>query len=247
MSRSYKILAIVFLLTYNNVCAQSFQWAKRAGLYAFDLGYGIGTDNAGNVYVAGKYEMNANFGGIYVKCAGNHDIFIVKYNSSGVFQWVRTAGGSSGDYAHALAVDGAGNSYLTGEMELTTRFGAVALTSKGSNDVFVAKYDTNGNLVWAKNLGGGGGSDQGLGISLSGGNVYITGTFQGGNFSGTSLSPFGGRDIFVAKMTTDGVFQWIKKAGGSGEDQGYGISNDPSGNVYVTGFFTGTANFSGTI
>lgn len=233
-------------LLFVGLQAQSFQWAKRAGLYAFDLGYGVGTDNAGNVYIAGKYELNAYFGGTYVKCAGNHDIYIAKYSPSGAFLWVRTAGGSSGDYAHALAVDGAGNSYLTGEMEQTTRFGSVALTSRGSNDVFVAKYDTNGNLIWAKNLGGGGGSDQGLGISLSGGNVYITGTFQGGSFSGTSLGTSGGRDIFVAKMTTGGVFQWIKKAGGSGEDQGHAISNDPSGNVYVTGFFTGTANFSGT-
>ncbi|MDP1747271.1 MAG: SBBP repeat-containing protein, partial [Bacteroidota bacterium] len=166
-------------LLFVGLQAQSFQWAKRAGLYAFDLGYGVGTDNAGNVYIAGKYELNAYFGGTYVKCAGNHDIYIAKYSPSGAFLWVRTAGGSSGDYAHALAVDGAGNSYLTGEMEQTTRFGSVALTSRGSNDVFVAKYDTNGNLIWAKNLGGGGGSDQGLGISLSGGNVYITGTFQG--------------------------------------------------------------------
>lgn len=241
----------LFFLIFSNLLfiglqAQSFQWAKRAGLYAFDLGYGVGTDNAGNVYIAGKYELNAYFGGTYVKCAGNHDIYIAKYSPSGAFLWVRTAGGSSGDYAHALAVDGAGNSYLTGEMELTTRFGSVALTSRGSNDVFVAKYDTNGNLIWAKNLGGGGGSDQGLGISLSGGNVYITGTFQGGSFSGTSLGTSGGRDIFVAKMTTGGVFQWIKKAGGSGDDQGHAISNDSGGNVYVTGFFTGTANFSGT-
>lgn len=246
MRNGFRILLVFFLLANENLSAQYFQWAKRAGAGAFDLGYGVGTDNAGNVYVAGKYELHANFGGIYVSCAGNHDIYIAKYSPAGVFQWVRTAGGSSGDYAHALAVDGAGNSYLTGEYELTTRFGSVALSSNGSNDVFVAKYDTNGNLIWAKKLGGGGGSDQGLGISLSNGNVYITGTFQGGNFSGVSLPPYGGRDIFVAKMTTGGVFQWIRKAGGSGEDQGYGISNDPGGNVYVTGFFTGTANFSGT-
>jgi len=244
--RNYFIILIVFfLLAAENIHAQNFQWAKRAGLYAFDLGFGIGTDNAGNVYVAGKYEMNAYFGGIYVQCAGNHDIFIAKYSPTGVFQWVRTAGGVSGDYAHALAVDGAGNSYLTGEFEYTTHFGSVALTSSGSNDVFVAKYDTYGNLIWVKKLGGGSGSDKGLGISLSNGNVYVTGNFQGGSFSGVTLISSGKLDIFVAKMTTGGVFQWIRKAGGYGDDEGFGISNDPAGNVYVTGYFTGTANFSG--
>ncbi|MES2139700.1 MAG: SBBP repeat-containing protein [Bacteroidota bacterium] len=249
MRWAYRILTVVFLFTTNGMSAQSFQWAKRAGLYAFDLGYGIGTDNAGNVYIAGKYEQNANFGGTTVSCAGNHDIYIAKYSSGGAFLWVRTAGGSIGDYAHALAVDGAGNSYLTGEFETTTRFGggAVALTSSGSNDVFLAKYDTNGNLIWAKKLGGGGGSDKGLGISVSNGDVYVTGNFQGGaNFGGTQLSVSGAHDIFIVKWTTGGVFQWAKKAGGSGEDEGFGISSDGSGNAYVTGYFTGTANFSGT-
>lgn len=241
---------ICFLIVSNLICiclhAQNFQWAKRAGLYAFDAGYGVGTDNAGNVYIAGRFEMNANFGGTYVKCVGGHDIYIAKYSSSGAFKWVRTAGSTSGDYAWAMAVDGAGNSYITGEMEQTTRFGSVALKSRGSNDVFVAKYDTNGNLKWAKNLGGGGGSDRGKGISISGGSIYITGAFQGGNFSGVYLPTSGSTDIFVAKMTTDGAFQWIKKAGGKGGDEGHAISNDQSGNVYVTGYFTGTANFSGT-
>ncbi|MCE9540914.1 MAG: SBBP repeat-containing protein [Bacteroidetes bacterium] len=249
MKISSRILAIILLFTTMNSSAQNFQWAKRAGLYAFDLGYGIGTDNAGNVYIAGKYEQKANFGGTTVGCAGNHDIYIAKYSPGGSFLWVRTAGGSIGDYAHALAVDGAGNSYLTGEFETTTRFGsgAVTLKSSGSNDIFVAKYDTNGNLIWAKKLAGGGGSDRGLGISVSNGGVYVTGNFQGGaNFSGTQLNSSGGHDIFIAKYTTGGVFQWAKRAGGSGEDEGFAISNDSGGNAYVTGYFTGTANFSGT-
>lgn len=249
MKISYRVLAVIFLFATMNSSAQSFQWAKRAGAQAFDLGYGVGTDNAGNVYIAGKYELNASFGNVHVSCAGNHDIYLAKYSPGGAFLWVRTAGGSIGDYAHALAVDGAGNSYLTGEFETTTRFGggAVALSSSGSNDVFAAKYDTNGNLIWAKKVGGGSGSDKGLGISLSGGSLYITGNFQGGaNFGSTHLSVSGAHDIFIVKYTTGGDFQWAKKAGGSGEDEGFGISGDPGGNVYVTGYFTGTANFSGT-
>jgi len=240
------ILLLLILSSYKNINAQSFEWAKRAGLYAFDLGYGVGADNAGNVYIAGKYEMNAYFGGKYVSCAGNHDVYLAKYSSSGVFQWVRTAGGKWGDYAHAMVVDGAGNSYLTGEMEVTSKFGSVSLTSNGGNDIFVAKYDTHGNLLWAKRAGGSG-SDQGLGISLSQGSVYVTGKIQGkASFSGTTITSSGDDDIFIARYTTDGVFQWVKRAGGSGEDEGFAVSNDPSGNVYVTGHFSGSASFSGT-
>ncbi|MES2139699.1 MAG: T9SS type A sorting domain-containing protein [Bacteroidota bacterium] len=243
----YGILVAIFLLVVKNTNAQNFQWAARAGSYAFDLGYGIGTDNAGNIYIAGKYELNANFGGTIVGCAGNHDIYIAKYNPLGVFQWVRTAGGPIGDYAHSLAVDGEGNSYLAGEFEKTAMFGSVALTSRGGNDIFVAKYNTNGDFQWTKSIGGGGGSDRGLGISESNGNVYVTGDFQGtGYFPGNILPSTGGLDIFVAKYNSAGDFQWIKKAGGTGNDEGYAVSCDQTGNAYVTGYFSGTANFSGT-
>ncbi|MES2284137.1 MAG: SBBP repeat-containing protein [Bacteroidota bacterium] len=247
MKIGYRVLVIILLVVSKNTNAQSFQWANRAGSYAFDLGYGIGTDSIGNVYIAGKYEQNANFGGTIVSCAGNHDIYIAKYNPLGVFQWVRTAGGPIGDYAHSLAVDRAGNCYLVGEFERTAMFGTVALTSRGGNDIFVAKYNTNGVLQWTKSVGGGGGSDRGLGISESNGNVYITGDFQGtGYFPGTTLVTTGGLDIFVAKYNSAGDFQWIKKAGGVGNDEGYSISSDLAGNAYVTGYFSGTAIFSGT-
>ena len=239
---------LLLLIIFSQISrAQNFEWAKRAGLYAFDLGYGVGADNAGNVYIAGKYEMNAYFGGTYVGCKGNHDMYIAKYGPDGSFKWVRTAGGTGGDYAHAIAVDGAGNSYVTGEIESTAYFGSSSIRTNGDNDIFVAKYDTNGNLIWVKKLGGSTKSDKGLGISVSGGNVYLTGKFESqGNFAGTTLTSAGGREMFIAKYTTDGVFQWAKKAGGSGDDEGFAISTDVSGNSYVTGYFSGTANFSGT-
>jgi hypothetical protein len=247
MRIGYRILVIIFLFVCKNSSAQSFQWAQKAGWYAFDLGYGIGTDYAGNVYIAGKYEMTASFGGTKVTCAGNHDIYIAKYNPAGVFQWVRTAGGTGGDYARAIAVDSAGNSYVTGEIESTAKFGSVSLTSHGSNDVFVVKYNTNGDLQWAKNLGGGIASDRGLGISESKGNIFVTGTFQGkAYFPGSTFLSSGGIDIFIAKYNSTGDFQWIQRAGGTGNDEAYAASNDSGGNVYITGYFSGTANFSGT-
>nr|MBA3705236.1 hypothetical protein [Bacteroidota bacterium] len=142
---------------------QSFEWAKRAGWYSFDLGYAVAADDAGNAYISGKYEKDASFGNARVTCAGNHDIYLAKYGPDGSFKWVRTAGGVSGDYAHAMDCDGAGNIYITGEIERTVKFGSVTLTGNGSNDVFVAKYNTNGDLIWAKKLGGSNKSDKGLG------------------------------------------------------------------------------------
>jgi hypothetical protein len=241
------VLSLCFL-TSASLSSQTFAWAKRAGLWAFDLGYGVACDNAGNVYIAGKYEMNANFGGTTVPCAGNHDIYVAKYGPAGDFKWVRTAGGTHGDYAHAMTCDGAGNVYVTGEFEGTTTFSSgVSLTSSGDNDIFLAKYNTNGGLVWVRKVAGGSKSDKGLGISIFGSGIYITGKFGGAAKFGnvTTLTSAGAADIFVARYSTDGAFQWVQRAGGTAADEGYAIANDPAGNVYVTGYFTGSASFGG--
>ncbi len=241
-----KLLFICFILCAATAFGQSFEWAKRAGLYSFDLGYGVATDGAGNVYIAGKYEKNAYFGGTYVTCEGNHDIYIAKYGPDGSFKWVRTAGGISGDYAHAIACDAAGNCYITGEIERAVKFGSVSMTGNGGNDVFVAKYNTNGTLLWAKKLGGSNQSDKGLGIAQSNGSIYVTGYFKvTANFAGTYLTSAGLKDIFIAKYTSDGVFQWVKKAGGPGDDEGAAVTADAGGNVYITGYYSNTANFGG--
>jgi hypothetical protein len=243
-----KALLLGFVFSYFIFNAQSFEWAKRAGLWAFDLGYAVATDKYGNVYIAGKYEMNkAVFGSTTVPCAGNHDMYVAKYGPTGDFKWVRTAGGVGGDYAWAMACDPDGNVVVTGEIESTASFGSgVSLKSNGDNDVFVARYNTSGALLWAKKLGGGSKSDKGLGVTISGTSIYVTGKFEGtGNFAGTTLSSAGGKEMFIAKYTTAGAFVWAKKAGGSGDDEGYAICADASGNIYVTGYFSKTANFGG--
>jgi len=253
MKNFYKIIVVVFLILNINIDAQSsqpsFQWAKRAGDYAFDYGYGTATDSIGNVYVAGKYEMNAYFGDSTVTCAGNHDIFVAKYDSIGNFKWVRTAGGLGGDYARAISCDGVGNIYLTGEMEMDCDFGSgIILHSNGNNDIFIAKYNTNGDLQWAKKVGGGPDTDRGYGIKQINGSIYVTGDFrQFAVFNGNiNITSKGVLDMFIAKYTTEGVFQWVKTGGGTGDDGGYAISSDPAENIYVTGYFYDTANFSGT-
>jgi hypothetical protein len=241
------LVLIIFIIHTIVAKSQTVEWAKRAGLYAFDYGYGICTDKAGNVYVAGKYELNAEFGGIPVTCAGNHDIFVAKYNAAGAFQWVRTAGGYSGDYAHAVTCDPEGNVYLTGEFELTTHFGTTDIISNGGNDIFVAKYATDGTLQWAKSLGGGPASDRGYGISCSANSVYVTGNFQGTViFGGKTITSAGLYDIFLAKYTVKGDLLWVKTFGGTGEDEGKALRQDAAGNVFMTGFFSNTVNFGGT-
>jgi len=228
-------------------------WAKAEGLWEYDYGYGITTDNTGNVYVAGKYEMNgAIFSGTPISCAGNHDIFVAKYDPAGTMQWIRTAGGYTGDYAEALSCDGS-YLYVSGEIEgygntISFPGSTITLQCVGDNDAFLCKYDLNGNLLWARSEGALL-SEKAIGNTYdSDGNIYICGYFSDNTkFNGVTHTGAGGRDIYLAKYDQNGVFQWIQYAGSSGRDEAKSIKCDASGNVYICGMYSNGANFSGQV
>lgn len=241
-----RFLLVSFSLLTSFVSAQTFEWAKRAGSYAYDYGRGICADGIGNVYVTGEFEQTGNFSGITVNSYGNHDIFVAKYNPSGSIQWVRKAGGTAGDVGHAISSDRYGNVYVTGEMQGYCTFGNLTIQAGQANDIFIAKYDTYGNALWVRKAGGYD-SDKGLGVADKYGNVYLTGFFQASaTFGPYVLNSSGGKDIFLAKYDTNGNLLWVKKFGGTGKDEGRSVTVDNSGNVYITGFFYGTAKFGST-
>lgn len=180
MKKLYFIALLSLML--GNARSQTFAWAKLEGLYAYDYGMGIAKDNSGNVYVTGKYEMNAVFSGNTITCAGNHDIFTAKYTPTGALSWIRTGGGPNGDYAHCVAFDNNGGIAISGEIEaggLSTFPGStITLNGVGDNDIMTAKYDLNGNLLWARSAGGYG-SEKTEGMACdAAGNVYIAGHFK---------------------------------------------------------------------
>ncbi|MCE3260109.1 MAG: hypothetical protein K0S12_1750 [Bacteroidetes bacterium] len=250
MKKLYLFFAVLNLFALTNY-SQNFQWGKAEGLWAYDYGYGIVTDNSGNVYVAGKYEENnANFSGVQIPCAGNHDAFIVKYLPNGTVDWIRSAGGDLGDYAESISTDGT-HLYVSGEIEgynkvISFSNSTQTLMCIGDNDAFFCKYDMSGNLIWAKREGWLK-SDKALAITHdNSGNVYISGYYTDTTkFNNTLISGYGGRDIYIAKYDANGTFQWFKNAGSTGRDEVKSIKCDAAGNVYVCGMFSNGCNFSG--
>ena len=162
------------------------------------------------------------------------------------WQWATQAGGTFTDRGYGIAIDDAGNSYVTGNFEETATFGSYFLTSSGywDSDIFVAKMDADGNWLWATQAGGPG-WDRGNGITIDdSGNSYVTGNFEGtATFGSYSLTSSGCYDIFIAKIDAVGNWQWATKAGGIDNDRGNGIAIDDIGNYYVTGYFQNTATF----
>lgn len=221
-------------------------WAKQCGGGVYgDYPLSIDVDNSANIYVSGCFEGSTSFGSTTLTSLGYADVFVAKLSTSGTWLWAKRAGGVNGDYAYGVAVDANANVYLTGYYWYTSTFGSTSLTSSYSSDTFVAKLDSSGNWLWARNTVG---ISCGFGIAVdSAANVYITGEFWFSDaFGSTTLTCTGSSDIFAAKMDANGNWLWAKRAGGASNDwvdTGYALAVDGAANVYLAGYFAGTAGF----
>lgn len=161
------------------------------------------------------------------------------------FQWAVSGGGADNETVAGVATDAAGNVYVTGTFTNTAAFGGFSLTSAGGTDIFLAKYATNGALVWVRQYGDMGNEMvRGIAANPAGG-VFIVGSFEGtATFGTNTLTSAGGADAFVARMETlAGNVIWAASAGGAGEDRAVGIYG--SFTLGVVGEFSGTATFGG--
>jgi len=230
----------------------SLEWAVAMGGTGNDQSGSIAVDDAGNVYTNGWFENTADFGPFQLSSAGGEDIYVAKLASDGRYLWVRSMGGAANDRAFGIAVDDAGNVYTTGSFRSTVDFDpgpdSFNLTSAGSSDIYVQKLDAEGNFVWARSIGSAS-TDEGRSIALdSNGNIFVSGLFSGtADFDPGpdvfNLTSAGNRDIFVTKLDSNGNFVWARAMGGSGTDVSYNLTLDSAGNIYTTGFFSGTADF----
>ena len=202
-----------------------------------DYANGVATDSSGNVYVTGgtKGELDGN------TSAGNTDLFVIKYNSSGARQWTKVLGTWKKDFANAVNIDSSGNIYFVGATEKDL----VAECKKGKqecdnfagkDDLFVVKFDSKGKKQWTKQLGTKR-NDRATGVATdSSGNIYVTGytywKLDGNTYAGSN-------DAFVVKYNSSGTKQWTKQFGTPSSDLADGVATDSSGNLYVVGYTYG--------
>ena len=160
------------------------------------------------------------------------------------WEWVRNVNGAANDYTSDIFVDDSSNIYTTGRNKEGVTFedetSPITPANYGHTDAFVTKYSKDGELIWAKLIGGSE-PDWGWGVCADKlGNVYFTGEFSGtATFGPDVFVSNGDRDVFVSKLDQNGNFLWTKVFGGPDEDKGKGIDVDDAGNVYVTGHIKG--------
>ena len=232
----------MFLVKYS--ASGNVIWAQRAGGTGNDYSSSIATDASGNVYVSGGYTSSTiTLGATTLTNAGGTDIMIIKYDASGNVIWAKSEGSTGTEYSKSIAADASGNVCITGNFDSPSiTIGATTLTYTGHPTIFIAKFDSSGNALWANRPVGGVIDNRGQDIATDVfGNVYVTGYFDHGGitFGTITVHDHGGLgvifDMFVVKYDPSGNAVWAKAEGSSGDDRGYSITTDASGNVYATG------------
>ena len=245
----------LFLCKYNP--GGSIQWIKTiTGSYAVQ-GFGLDTDNQGNIYIAGFFGHHNLGGQVYfgndtLTSNGGRDIFIAKYSPQGDVLWIRQAGSDQKeqgiDMAKSLVVDEKSNVIISGAFTGKAKFGELTLESAGGWDIFTAKYTTKGEITWAKRAGSTLGSgpkaemSNAVAVDKDGG-IVCTGSFtdkiQFGNYKLHCVADY---NFFLAKYDAEGNVLWAKQFDelhGVQRAAGMDVDVDANGRIVVTGFFSG--------
>lgn len=255
------IKVILFVLTSNSFFGQDapfFQWTKQIGaaVPGSASGEAVYVDVLGNLYTAGFFGSVTDFdpgpGVFTLSPVGQEDAFVCKFDAAGNFLWVGNFGSIGTDHANSIAVDASGNVYFGGYFEYTADFdpspSTFTLTSNGQQDAFIAKLNSSGALVWAKQFGGPL-YEYGFSVKLdASNNVYYTTYLKGtvdvdpgpSVFNMTSLGP---SDALICKLDQNGNFIWAKQFGGTGYTSGSALAIDPTGDICINGSFTSITDF----
>lgn len=247
LTAAFVALAIIFASTLSYAQTANFLWAQQVGGTSDEIARGVTddpSDRSGGVLVTGSFKDNAVFGDRSLISVGQTDIFVTKYDGRGKVRWLKQFGERGRDFPFDIVSDNRGNSLITGLFSRNVTFGNFPLRGIGGGDMFTAKLDPSGNVLWAKQIGSpelDGGNEI---VADSSGNALVIGNTYGTVQVGDSVfNHQGDMDTFITKYNPDGNLRWARQIAGANAEQGRGIGADKQGNVLVTGEFVGSLSF----
>jgi hypothetical protein len=248
-----------FVVKYNS--NGTILWASKISGTLDDRGSDLSIDSLNNIYVTGYYASNSitinrvtgPSSTITLTNSGSATLntFIIKYDTNGNIIWVNIIGGTLNESPQKIKVDSSTNVYVTGVYESNPlTIGGTSLGNSGLSDIFIIKYNSNGNTAWANRISGFYTDSPKELIIDNLNNVYVTGnyaskllTISGQNGSSTTITnegnPSGGSyDSFIIKYNSNGTIVWVNKIGAYGDYDGTtNLNIDSSNNIYVTGYY----------
>ena len=234
----------------------NFLWGKVIGGSGAIKQPKLRLTSSNEMLMVGSFSQTVDFDpgpGVVTSSALIEDIFFLKLSSSGDFLWLKKIEGGGGENIHGFELDPSGNMVMAGWFNTTLDFdpgpGVVAVSPRGVKPGFFLKLNPSGNFVWVKDIYSSGGHIYPSSVAIDGtGSIYI-----GGDFSGTlDMDPgpgsypvraTGNRELMLIKLDAAGNFSWGKHVAGFPAILTYSLKSGRSGNVYMTGRFTGTFDF----
>ncbi|MFN7118081.1 MAG: T9SS type A sorting domain-containing protein [Saprospiraceae bacterium] len=225
-------------------------WVKQAGSRLEDEVAALTLDSDDNLVITGTYWQESNFDHIKLTAGENPKaIFIAKYDFDGNILWAKTLNGNGLKGVEAVACDAENNILLTGFFEKNLLIGDTAFTARGNTDLFLAKFSSNGHLLWAVQQGKKGDTrGTALGL-LTNGDIVVAGFYNDSTqIADTILTAnTSDQDAFIARFDKNGAPLWAKKAGGVFDSDVTKLVMDEADNIYITGYFVGVMRLSPTL
>jgi uncharacterized protein (DUF2249 family) len=252
-----KAFVLLFLLPFLSFCQlPALVFAKGMGSAGTDNGNSIVVNQLKEIFIGGDFTGNIDLdpgsGVTSFSSVGLYDAFFGKYSTTGNLLWAHALGSGGRETVNSIALDKYSNCYITGYYEGNIDFDPgpannMLFSSGAGRDIFFAKYDSNGNYLWAKSINGGNTDISNALVIDSTGNFYVTGYFsQIVDFDpgpGTATLSGNSQGIFFAKYDSAGNYVWAKSLESIGYNEGHDINLDKSGNIYLTGFFANNLDF----
>ena len=240
--RSPILAVLIAITTATTAQSPDWIWANRAGGSGTEDAYATATDADGNVFVTGYFTSTSiTFGSTTLNNSGYEDIFLVKYDNAGGVLWARAGNGPGYDEGMGIATDADGNAIIVGFFTSPAlTFGSTTIVNTGTYyNGFIAKYDADGNVLWAHNIGGDALEHFYAVASDADGNIYATGDFSSSTitFGSSTLTHVAYSDAMLVKYDANGSEQWAVGITGDFGDQGTGVTTDANGNAIVCGYY----------
>lgn len=230
-----------FIVKYDSL--GNVLWGRSIGGSLNDFPIIVNTDNQNSIYVSGFFssqQLNLDGDILINDYSPSNNAFIVKYDSNGNYLWGESFGQSGDEMSFGLSTDQDNNVYMSGMFNSESlTFGSSTINNQGGDDMFVLKYDTDGNKIWIKGFGDIG-NENVRGLSVDENNeIVIIGEFDGPytSIGGNVLYNQGAFDLFFIRLSSTGDVLWANSYGGNRDDKSISISIDDLGNTFVTGFF----------
>ncbi len=221
-------------------------WAQSFGGDSGQYGYDVALAEDDSIALTGTFEGTVSFGGSALVSAGDNDILVARFESTGEHKWSKRFGDSLEQKAQSVAIDALGNVLISGYVRGGVDFGGGTLAGGDNHDIFIAKLDSAGEHLWSKRFGDFAEQNAWDLAVDSAGNVTLTGDFIGNvDFGGGMLSSAGDRDIYLARFDANGKHLWSKRFGDTKSQRAFALDVDPTGRILLLGEFAGSVDFGG--